>query len=765
MNELKSLKKSLSFSMMMALTMIFLVGLPINQTYGQGTKHQVSGVVKDEKGEVIIGASVVEQGTTNGVMTDVVGHFILTLKVSNSIKVSSVGYKTVVINASGKSNINVVLYEDSKMLNDVVVVGFATQKKVNVTGAVSVVTAKEIASRPVANAAQALQGLTPGLQIAQSNGTLEDNPSINVRGTATIGEGSSGSPLILIDGMEADINTINPQDIASISVLKDAAASSIYGSRAPFGVILITTKTGGEGKLSINYNNSFRITSPVLLPEEMDSYTFATYFNDACVNANWSPYFDTDRLQRIKDYRDRKITNSTIPRSDNPLYWGDYDYCNDNVDWYKAIFKNHGFSQEHNLSARGGNKMNSYYFSADYMNENGLMKYNTDQMNRYAITAKIKSQLKPWLDMQYTMRFTRNDYKRPSAMTSSLYWDLARQGWPVLPLYDPNGHLFSAPSPALGLAQGGTDKIQTDNTYHQLSLVMQPVKNWITHVELNYHIKSANRHWDTHPLYNHDVNGNPYIYDKSSNVHEDYDKENYYNINIYSEYSWKIKNHNFKLMGGFQAEELNKKLFGLQNSGILIDNQPEIDLTSGMSYDGTAVVPSVNGSSASWSTAGFFSRINYDYDGRYLAEANFRYDGTSRFRRSNRWKMFPSFSLGWNIAREAFWEPLSQYIGSLKLRASYGELGNQNTDNWYPTYRTITYASNKGEWLQNGTLSNIATEPALVSSTMTWEKVRTWNVGLDWGAFNNRLTGSLDIYSRRTIDMVGPLPNCLMYWV
>jgi TonB-linked SusC/RagA family outer membrane protein len=746
---------------MLILCVCFLFGGQLAQADNLQQKFKISGNVVDTNGEAIIGANVLVKGTNVGTITDINGHFTLSASSESVLKVSCMGYLAKEIKVVSDSPLSITLKEDSKTLEEVVVVGFGTQKKVNLTGSVGTVDSKELSSRPVVNATQALQGLVPGLQITQTSGSLGDTPSINVRGTATIGKGSTGNPLILIDGMEGDINSINPQDIENISVLKDAAASSIYGSRAPFGVILVTTKNGKSGKTIVNYNNNFRVSSAVNMPEMMDSYTFATYFNDAYANANWGTFFSADRMQRIKDYRDGKLKDSVTK---NGQYWSDgYGDGNDNVDWYKALYKSSTFSQEHNISANGGTEKLNYYASANYLGQDGLMKLGNEGYKRYTTTAKMNTQLNDWAKFNYSIRFTRTDYERPSSLTDGLYSDLARQGWPVLPLYDPNGYLYSSPSPALGLATGGTDATQTDNTYQQASLILEPVKNWITHVDVNYRIKSANRHWDSHTTYNHDVDGNPVIYNKGSNVHEDYLKENYLNLNIFSEYSFKLnENHNFKVMGGFQSEELKKKVFGLQRDGIIVDGFPEVDLTSGTAYDGKAVTPSVNGASDSWSTAGFFGRLNYDYKGRYLAEVNVRYDGTSRFRPEQRWNVFPSVSLGWNIARESFWEPMQDKISTLKLRASYGELGNQNTDNWYPTYQKIDYKSNdtkNGTWLQNGVLTNTALVPALISSTLGWERVKTWNAGLDFAAFNNRLTGSFDTYVRKTLNMVGPAPE------
>lgn len=724
-------------------------------------QNPVVGNVSDVYGEPIIGATVIEKGTSNGTATDIDGKFSLNLSSGSTIEISYIGYISQEIKVSDNESLNIVLVEDLQTLDEVVVVGFGTQKKMNLTGAVSTASSKDLESRPVTNATQALQGLIPGLNISSVGGSLETNAQINVRGTATIGEGSTGSPLVLIDGMEGDINSINPQDIDNISVLKDAASSSIYGSRAPFGVILITTKKGQSGKAVINYNNSFRWNSPINRPKMMDSYTFATYFNDASINAGASPHFSTDHLKRIKDYQDGKITESIIPNPNNPQYWADgYAHGNDNIDWYDAIYKKNTFAQEHNISANGGSENINYYVSANYLNQSGLMKLSSDTYDRYGVTGKISSEITNWATLSYSMRFTRVDYKRPSTLTNSLYADLGRQGWPTLPLYDPNGFLYSSPSPALGLAKGGQDSSQRDNVYHQGSLILEPIKNWITNIDFNYRIDSNNRHWDSQRTYNHDVAGYPYIYKNSSNVHEDHFKSNYMNFNAFSEYSFSLEEaHNFKVMAGFQAEDVKQTVFGLQRDGIIIPGLPVVDLTSGLDYNGIPVTPSVNGSKSAWSTAGFFGRLNYNYENRYLAEMNLRYDGTSRFRESKRWNLFPSFSLGWNISHENFWEPLESTLNTFKLRFSYGELGNQNTNSWYPTYQIMEVLSSNGQWLQDGVKPNTALVPPLISSTMGWEKVENWNVGLDFGLLKNRLQGTFDYYERNTLDMIGPAPE------
>lgn len=727
----------------------------------QQSTYKLVGTVTDENGEILPGVNIVVKGISKGTITDLDGKFELEVEPGQTLVISFIGMVSQEIKITGQRDLIVKLAADTQSLDEVVVVGFGTQKKVNLTGSVGIADAKALEARPVMTAAQALQGMVPGLQISQNNGGMENRATMNIRGVATIGKGSSGSPLVLIDGMEGDINAINPQDIDNISVLKDAAASSIYGSRAPFGVILVTTKKGKSGKPTVNYNNSFRWSDPVLLPKIVDSYTLATYFNDGCINGGAAPQFGEDQMQRIKDFQSGKITETVIPNPNNPGYWGDgYLYGNDNVDWYDAIYRSWVFSQEHNFSLSGGNEAINYYLSMNYLDQNGMMEFNQDTYDRYTGTAKINIKVTDWAQFNYSSRFIREDYGRPSFLKDDMFHNLGRQGWSTLPLYDPNGNLYDAPSPALGLRDGGRGKWQTDYLYQQAQVVLEPIKGWKTFVDFNYRIKSANCHWDIQKTYNHDVEGKPFAANNNSHVHEDHAKENYTNFSAYTEYTKSLESgHNLKGMVGFQSELMKKKVFGLQREGIIIPSLPEVDLTTGIDVYGKAVTPTVNGASDHWATAGFFGRINYDYEQKYLLEVNLRYDGTSRFRSDQRWSWFPSFSVGWNMAREKFWSGLDDYVSTFKFRGSYGELGNQNIDSWYPTYQTMTVEASKGDWLNNGARPNTATVPGLVSSTLTWERVKTWNIGLDVNAINNRLTGSFDFYNRKTLDMVGPAPE------
>lgn len=764
MNEFKTKKRLLKC---FTLTLLFIF-TSFTSVWAQ--QKEISGTVTDaQTKEPLIGVSIAVKGTTNGTMTDIDGNFSLNqVPVGSTLVVSYVGFNTQEIAVSNSTGVlNIALAENQQMLDEVVVVGFGTQKKVNLTGSVGVATSKDLQERPVMLATQALQGLVPGLNISQSNGSLESRASINVRGTGTIGQGSSGSPLVLIDGMEADINAINPQDIENISVLKDAAASSIYGARAPFGVILITTKKGKSGKTTVNYNNSLRWNKPLLLPKAMDSYTFANYYNDASINAGGSAHFGDAWMQNILDYQQGKITTSTVENRNTGRWEEGYDPNgpnntggNDNRDYYRELYRSQAFSHEHNVSINGGTDKMTFYTSFNYLDQNGLMRYNQDTYERYTATAKLSFDVSKWVKVNYSNRFARDKYERPSALTNSLYSDIGRQGWPTLPLYDPNGNLLNRW--AVALRDQGNDNLVTDNLYQQIQAIFEPIKNWKTFAEYNYSIMNADRHWDKQVTYMHDVNGDPFVWSNSSNVHEDYKKENRMGFNLYSEYSFSLEDkHNFKAMLGIQSEKMSQKLYGMQRDGILVEGMSDLDVTSGTDYYGNPVTPSINGSRARWATFGYFGRINYDYQGRYLAEFNLRHDGASRFRSGSRWVSSPSLSLGWNVAQEKFWEPFQQTVEMLKLRFSYGQLANQNTNGWYPTYGQILTSAAGGAWLIDGKrpATGWTTGSLASDGNLTWEKIRTTNVGLDLSMLTGRFTASFDYFMRSTKDMLGPAPE------
>lgn len=722
-------------------------------------QHPVSGVVRDALEQSLPGVSVtgVLNAKVTGTVTDRDGRYSIIVDDDSKLTFDSMGYISQTVELNGRSEIVITLEDDIKRIEESVVVGFATQKKVNLTGSVATLGSDKLETVPVGNAVLALQGQVSGLAIKQVSGQLYNkNPTMNIRGQGTIGQGSSSGVLVLIDGMEGDLYSINTQDIENISVLKDAAASSIYGSRAPFGVILITTKKGKEGKVSVNYNNSFRFSTPLNLPSSADSYSWALYFNEAANNDGNADDISAARLQRIKDYQDGVISYNTIPVGNQ---WGTaYTEGNDNIDYYDVFYKDVSFSQEHNLSVSGGTSKINYYVSANYLKENGMFTFegaDLDGLQRMNVYGKVEANPFDFLKIGYSTRLIRENYHEPTVLSDDILWHFGQYLWPVAPLYDPNGNLFN--DLALRFSRGGQRTISNTSSIHQFNLVLEPVKGWRIVGDVNYRYRSYFNQVVDKQVWQTCVDGvtKGSTWDDHTGVANDVGRNQYTNVNAYTDYENTISGHYFKVMAGMQMEMYHVNSTYAKKEGLIVPEIPSIDTTNGL-FNGEKVSPVVGGGSGSWRTLGFFGRINYNYLERYLFEANLRYDGSSRFAADKRWGLFPSVSLGWNIAKENWFRPAAAYVNTLKLRLSYGSLGNQNTSSYYPTYELMGFANSQGQWLINGTKPNIAWPASLISSSLTWEKVKSWNLGLDFAAFDNRLYGSVEGFIRRTEDMIGP---------
>lgn len=382
----------------------------------------VTGTVTEaETGMPLPGVAIVVKGTSLGITTDMNGAYSIDVPDDANILVFSyIGMKTREITIGDNRIVNVSLENDAIGLGEIVVVGYGIQKKENLTGSVAVIKSDALAERPAKDAVDMLQGVAPGLNITRSSGNIGETASINIRGVTTLGEGSNGSPLVLIDGVEGDLSMINPQDIDNISVLKDAASSSIYGSRAPFGVILVTTKKGEKGKVNINYNNSFRNGRPNHWPNVSDSETFAYVLNDNSVNSGNAPYFSDEWLDRIIRYKNGEdvpmLTNS------EGRWVNGYNAGHANSNWLRGVFDDRAFAWEHNLSVRGGSEKMQYYISGAFIEEEGLLKINTDTYRRYNITGKINASLTSYLDVEFINRFSRKNYQRPTFLNDGI-WD------------------------------------------------------------------------------------------------------------------------------------------------------------------------------------------------------------------------------------------------------------------------------------------------------------------------------------------------------
>ena len=724
----------------------------------------ITGKVVGENNQPISNVTVMEAEMTHTTQTDTNGDFSLQLSAqAKAIRIHAVGYEEQVIDLTSKTYYSIKLVEKSSVLDEVVVVGFGTQKKVNLTGAVSVIDSKPLENVPVQNAVQALQGVIPGLNISyDAGGALNYGANLNIRGIGTIGEGSRQSVLVLVDGIEADLYSINPQDIETISVLKDAAASSIYGSRAPFGVILVTTKGGKKGKVTTNYNNSFRLSQPINIPRMADSYKFAVTMNQASVNAGKSEIYSQDVLQKIQDYMAGKLKYSTIPDPTNPSQWasGYSRQAYDNIDYYDVIYKENAEAQEHNISVSGANDKVDYYLSGNILGQNGTLKGNLDRFNRYTLSAKVNGQLSSKLNIGYNGRFIRTDYKAPSSLSEYTFKTLGKTAWPVKPLYDPNGNLFD--DNVMKLNYGGRFNNDKTTLIQQINLQYEPVTNLKLVGEFHYKYNTNWDHTESLTFFQKGVDGysQKATWNANSAVYEHNNMSDFYTTNLYGSYENTMGDHNLKGMVGFQAEEYSYRNLGASNSGIMIPTQVWINTATGLDSQNEQVPSTVSGGYVSWSTAGFFGRMNYRFKEKYLFEANMRFDSSSRYRKNKQWGVFPSFSIGWNITNERFFKTIAPMVDLFKIRGSYGSLGNQYTQYDYQTYYLMGYevaSKDKGsQWLLNGEKQNKSWAPNLISTALTWETINTTNIGLDWGVLNSKLTGSFDYFIRETRDMVGP---------
>ena len=735
----------------------------------------VSGNITDDTGFEAIGATVIVEGdATRGTVTDIDGNYTLTdVPASGNLQISYVGMRTQVVPVNGRTTIDIVLATDTELLDEVVVVGYGTQKKVNVTGSVSAIDSKSLESRPVQNVSQALQGVIPGLNLTQSSGvggTLDSQMSINIRGAGTIGSGSNSSPLILIDGVEGNINAINPADIESISVLKDAASSSIYGARAAFGVILVTTKSGKSGKPSISYQANIRFSDANQVPKMLDSYRFAQYFNEAARNSGQGAIFSEEALQNILDYQayqNGTFTGELTDRNRDAVMYGTtagsnnrwllYGGANANTDWFAEMYRDWVPSQEHNMSVSGGSDKITYLISGNFLDLNGLIRHGKDNFNRYSINGKISAELADWVTLNYSSRWVREEYSRPSYMTGLFFHNIARR-WPTNPVIDPNGHYHEG-NEILQMRDGGVDKSEKDYLYQQLQFVFEPVKDWYIRAEGNYNTINRFNHWDVLPIYGYDTNNQPFAAPwqggdaGKSNIYEGATKDNFASVNVYSDYTFSLADaHTFTVMGGTNIDLMKTRNLGGSKQDLITPLVPTLNTA-------TNPTPSISGGYGHWANLGFFSRLNYNYKEKYLFEANVRRDGSSRFVGDKRWGTFPSFSVGWNMAHEDFFAPLADKISMFKLRASWGQLGNMNTSSWYPFFLSMPVSSSAGNWLVDGRKPNISSAPGIVSSLMTWETIQSWNLGLDWNSLNGRFTGAFDVFNRTTKDMIGPAPE------
>ena len=718
------------------------------------------GTVVDDDGEPLPGATVRVDGTQIATSTNVDGKFTLSnVKQGAKITVSFIGFapKTVVWNGE---ELNVALETDLNELDEVVVVGYGVQKKINLTGAVSQVKGDEISRRPVADAAQMLQGLVPGLTVTNSNsGRPGGSATLQLRGQGNLS--GTGSPYILVDGVEMDLSDVNPNDIESISVLKDAGASAIYGARAAYGVILVTTKRGEEGKMRVSYQGTVGWNKPTKLPDMLDGYEFAKMWNHAATNAGVSRLYSDEKLELLRQFRDNPASvdpwQELSPKASmNPAFENSESGIG-NTDYFDLHYKDWAFKQNHNISASGGGKRAQYYVSLGYYGEDGILRYADMGYKRYNFASNIRSAITKWLNVRANAKFMHSDTDTPfgtGGLSEGFYHSLARFR-PTVHYKDPNGH-FTELTMIPYLQSGTYTKSKRDRVSVTFGMDVEPLKNWKIFADYTYRYSG---------LQYEALNVAPDIYaadgvttskgvrselgiQKDGRFTRQSAVTRYQNFNLYTNYSITVAEaHNFQIMAGYQTEDYRYSFMSNYVTGLYSSTNPGINL-------GTSDVTAVD-TRNSWATRGFYGRFNYDYDNKYLLEVNMRYDGTSRFAKDNRWGFFPSVSAGWNIAREKFMESLRPTLNLLKLRLSYGKMGNQAGAGLY-TFASTMGITPKGNYIFSDGRHGYINAPGVIDANVTWEKVESKNIGLDFGLFNNALTGTFELFQRDTKDMLGP---------
>lgn len=713
----------------------------------------VRGKVTSKSGEPITGVSVMVEGAITGTTTDADGSFELHNVPGNAVLVFSyVGYMPQRVEVADRVNINVVLSENNSEMGEVVVVGYGTQRKINLTGAVSQVKGEELEKRMNANVVSSLQGVVPNLNLSIGNegGQPGASPSFNIRGPGSL---SGGSPFVLVDGVPQDLNSINAADIESISVLKDASASAIYGVRAAYGVILITTRKGKLGvKPQISYSGNYALQKPTTLPRIVNSVEFATMVNDAFANAGQGVKYPPELIEKMKQQMANPGSLPTmVPNPLSPNEW-DQNELYGNTNAYDLFFKKFGFNQDHNISMSGGSNSINYYISAGMFNQGSQWRYGDEYYKRYTITANISTEVTRWLKVGLNTRYIKRKFQMPHVypLIGDYYHDIPRR-WPIWPVVDGNGH-YIIPTFVL-MKEGGRNVNDQNQLLTSFVSEIKLANGWTVNADFNITQQNNSNNDHAKAVYLYKVDGTPqaHSYSQPTGFSINNSKNFFNSNNIYTTYKLNIGNHGLKVMAGVQSEFNRDESINVSRNETITDNVPFITTTTG--------AITIDGSKGHWATLGLFGRLNYNFDDRFMFEFSNRYDGTSRFASDRRWGFFPSVSAGYNVAREKFWNVLAEKISTFKLRGSYGTLGNQSISGSYYPYLASLGINTNLAWIMDNERPLYITAPGLVSSDLTWETTTTLNIGLDVEALNNRLSLSLDWYNRETDNMFGPLES------
>ncbi|MEX2592033.1 MAG: TonB-dependent receptor, partial [Anditalea sp.] len=718
-------------------------------------------------GEPIPGVTVSVPGTAIGTATDLEGNYVLTVPDGATLVFSFIGFESQNISIGDQAVINVTLKEDISSLEEVVVVGYGTQTKANLTGAVSSVSGEVLESRPLVNLAQGLQGIVPNLNINMNSGAPGRGATFNIRGNTSI---NGGGPLILVDGVIMDPNLINPADVASVTVLKDAASAAIYGVRGAYGVILITTKTPSKNSpLRVNYATSFTSSRPTRLPNYVNSVDYMAMHMEADATgartggSQASNKFTELDMINTQRYFDDPANN--LPVYVDPANPSLYRYVG-NTNWIEELYSGSAPMMDHNISLSGGDNKTSFVASLGYLNQDGILKLTEQNFKRYNASLKVSTEVTKWLDLNFRMNLNRtenynaSDRNRAGMAESRIGGDLR----PNMPVYHPDGNYSGQGSwtnpVALANLNGRAETLAND-LWLTGGFVLKPIERLriVSDFSWNNFQRNGQEHIKEYNEYGVDgILLGSFPWTRPTTVIQRNDNDFYTVFNAYADYEFNIgSSHYLKAMVGYNQELKQSKFYSVSVKNLIDPTLPAINLNNDDR-------PLVSGTEGDWAVSGTFFRLNYDYSKKYLIEVNGRYDGTSRFPRGSRYVFMPSVSAGWRISEESFFSSMENVVSDLKVRASYGKLGNQAGDQLgnFPYMATmpvgtIPYIFGSQQGMAVGA-------PGLISPNFTWEKVTSLNYGLDFDLFQNRLTTSFDWYIRDTKDMIVgafPLPSVL----
>lgn len=756
----------IKFSLHSFIGFVFFLFLGIFSKSFSQTTVTVKGNVSNEVGIPISGATItavneivstVKYTTT----TTSAGEFSFkqfSVGEKYSFTISFNGYKEQLIrnytvDVSGNTPIKVQMVISNEDLDEVIVVGYGSQKRINATGAVDQITSKNLENRPVTNLTQGLQGLLPNLNLKMLDGKPTQSPSYNIRGTTSIGQG--GSALILIDGFEGNPSLLNPNDVETVSILKDAASAAIYGARGVFGVVLITTKKGLKGRTNVTYSSNYAIKSPVTRPDLVtDGYLWSKMFAAAFVNGDGAFPQNANKTQKFSQaYLDefKRRSESGLPYNTvevDPVT-GEYTYYG-SVDYYDELYKKNTAAFENNLSVSGGGDKSTFLVSGRFLKQDGLFKYNTDDYDTKNIRARGSIEAFPWLTVENNTDYSVVNYHNPINVGEGggIWRNIADEGKPTMPLFNPDGSLTFSSAYTIGDFAYGKNGIDTRNEVIR-NITGLRSRFFDNKLRVNVDFTFRNTNDNTYrkrvqvPFSNF-KGVTSYVGQTTNDILSDDAKTRYLATNIYAEYENDFgENHYLKAMVGYNYEQSTFNRVSVQRNGLIFDDARDLNLALGQAVN-------TGGGYEQWAILGGFSRLNYAFKDRYLVEVNARYDGSSKFPSTQRFGFFPSVSAGWKINKESFWKVSSKAISEFKVRASYGSLGNGNIASYaFQEFFNI----NQSGIILSGTRPQTTSNPGVVPSNLTWETSTTSNVGLDISLLSNRLSFSGDAYVRKTTDM------------